>query len=369
MIDKKPSLLWIKTNAGSWGAFDWKLLREWFALKWLPPETEIADKKEGPWQQAKSIAELWTKTQAITKQIEQFEAACLASEKVPLSPALRKRLIELGWPGNVELLRNYYWGNKLREKLESHFPDSYRTSFDDPDWPKCWSWSSPTGASRQENVRLNEPITSKQNEVLAFFLGANHGISTKGDASKKIDELLNDSDNAARWEDHNSKIPATEKQRERLKWWAGKLGRKLPSPLMKAQAHELIEQWLEEHPELEDECYDQKEQVEVFEMETSAIAGDVDEWREFHNCKKISEKRVRNVLKIIGLRAANEPIDEFMNRFFAELQRQEPALFTGRQKMSRSHSAPKSKGCLVLCIVWLLFVGIIGALAARLFSK
>ena len=163
-------------------------------------------------------------------------------------------------------------------------------------------------------------------------------------------------------------LPATEKQRERLKWWAEKLGRKLPSPLTKTQAHELIEEWLEERPELENEWYEHKEQVEEFEMETSIIAGDVDDWREYYNCKKVSEKKTRDVLKIIGSRAVSEPIDQFMNKFFAELHRQEPALFTGRQKMSRSHKS-KSKGCLVLFIAWFLLVGIIGALAAHLFSK
>ena len=330
MSKKTSTTLWIKTNIGPWGAFDWKLLREWFCLKWLPPETEVAESKDGPWQQAQSIEKLWKGTQAIARQIEQFDMVDLASEKVPLSSALRSRTAELGWPGNVELLRNYYWGNKLREKLESLFPDSSRSLFDDPDWPRCWSWPCPSGAARQAQDRLNEPLTAAQNEVLTFFLGASHGIGTKGDASGRIEELLDDPENNARWEAHKSNIPATEKQIDRLKWWAQKLGRELPSPLMKAQASQLIDQWLEEHPELESEWYEYKERREAFEMEVSIIADDVDEWREFHDCKKVSEQKVRTVLEVIGSRETGEPIDQFMNRFFAELVRQDPGLFIGR---------------------------------------
>lgn len=371
MNGKKTSTFWLKADAGPWGPLDWKLLREWLALKWLPPETEIAYEEDGPWHQAESIDKLWKGTQAIAKRIEEFEIVDLESEKVPLSPALRQRIIELGWPGNVELLRNYYWGNKLREKLESLFPDSSRSPFDDPEWPKCWSWPSPAGALRQEQVRLNEPLTPAQNEVLTFFLGASHGLTTKGNASETIERLLDTPENDARWEDHKSKIPATEKQRDRLKWWARKLGRSLPSPLMKAQASLLIERWLEEHPELEPEWYESKDQREEFEMEVSVMVDDVDEWRESHDCKKVSERKVRSVLKAVGSRVTDEPIDQFMNRFFAELRRQDPTLFSGHHVRTRSAASPRSKGgCLVLCVAFLLpLARLLGTLAAQSVSK
>jgi hypothetical protein len=42
-------------------------LREWFALKWLPPETGLAEDKDGPWQQAQSVSKLWKGTQSIAK--------------------------------------------------------------------------------------------------------------------------------------------------------------------------------------------------------------------------------------------------------------------------------------------------------------
>ncbi len=371
MSGKKTSRFWLKADSGPWGPLDWKLLREWVALKWLPPETEVADEKDGPWYQAQSIDKLWKGTQVIAKRIEEFEIVDLESEKVPLSPALRQRIIELGWPGNVELLRNYYWGNKLREKLESLFADSSRSPFDDPEWPKCWSWPSPAGALCQEQVRLNEPPSPAQNEVLTFFLGASHGLTTKGNASETIEKLLDDPENNTPWEDHKSKIPATEKQRDRLKWWAHKLGRSLPSPLMKAQASQLIDQWLEEHPELESDWYEFKDQREDFEMDVSVIVDDVDEWREFHGCKRVSEKKVKNLLKAIGSRGTGEPIDQFMNRFFAELRRQDPLLFSGHHVRTRSTSSPRPNGgCLVLCISFLLLLGLVlGALASQSVSK
>jgi hypothetical protein len=57
-----------------------------------------------------------------------------------------------------------------------------------------------------------------------------------------------------------------------------------------------------------------------------------------------------------------------MDKFFAELDHQEPTLFSGQQRKSRLRNR-KPKGCLVLCIVWLYFLGMIGALAAHLFFK
>ena len=370
MSNEKAGKLWIKTSNGPWAALDWKLLREWFALKWLPAETEVAEEKSGPWQPAQSVAKLWKQTQALAAKIREFEAIDLASKQVPLSRALRKRLVELGWPGNVELLKNYYWGNKLREELESLFPNVAREPFGDPDWPKCWSWPCPAEQLRQEKLRRNEPLTPAQDEVLRFFLGPSHGIISKGDAFAEIEDLLDDPDNEARWEDQKARIPATDKQRARLKWWSEKLGRRIPTPLMKAQASRLIDQWLEEHPELEAEWYAFKDQREDFETELSMITDDVNEWREFYNCKMISDKRVRNVVDVIGSRRSGEEINKFMDRFFAELGRQEPALFTRGRRAggARGYTKPKG-GCLVLCIALLLVAGVIGTLTKLALSR
>ena len=370
MSNKNPGKIWIRTSNGLWGPFDWKLLREWFALKWLSPETEVAEENSGPWLPGQSVAKLWKQTQGIARTIKEFDSIDLASKKVPLSRALCKRLVELGWPGNVELLRNYYWGNKLREELEFHFPDAAREPFDDPDWPKCWSSGSPAEELRKAERRRNSPPTPAQNEILSFFLGPGHGITTMDDASATIEDLLDDPDNDTRWEDHKARTPATEKQRDRLKWWAQKLGRKLPTPLLKAQASRLIDQWLEERPELESEWYAFKEQREDFEMELSMVADDVNEWREFYNCKRISDKRAGNVLEIIGSRRSGEKIDKFMDRFFAELRRQEPALFVERNRstMKRSFAKPKG-GCLIVGPMLLLIAGAIDAFATYILAR
>jgi hypothetical protein len=268
MSRKESSAFWVKTSKGPWGPFDWKLLREWFALRWLPPVTEIATEKDGPWMQAQSVNKLWKETKSIVKQIEDFEIVDLESEKVPLSSALRQRILGLGWPGDLENLRNYYWGNRLREKLESIFPDALRPRFDDPDWPKCWSSPPPARESLEPPKWFSDPITTAQNDLLVFFLGPNHGIEKKIDASIEIEELLDDPDNAARWEAHNSKVPATKRQRDRLDWWAKKMGRSVPLSLKKAQASDLIDKWLDERPDLESEWYEFKAQREAADSDS-----------------------------------------------------------------------------------------------------
>jgi hypothetical protein len=230
--------------------------------------TEIATEKDGPWMQAQSINKLWKETKAIAKQIDDFEIVDLESEKVPVSPALRQRLIELGWPANVDNLRNYYWGNKLREKLELVFPDAQRPLFDDPDWPKCWSSPPPARESLEPPKWFSDPITTAQDNLLVFFLGPNHGIEKKIDAAIEIEELLEDPDNAARWEASKSKVPATKKQLDRLDWWAKKLGRSVPSSLTKVQASDLIDKWLDERPDLESEWYEFKVQGEVVDSDS-----------------------------------------------------------------------------------------------------
>jgi hypothetical protein len=268
MSAKGDSTFWVKTSGGPWGPFDWKLLREWLALRWLPPVTEIATEKDGPWMQAQSINKLWKENKAIAKQIDDFEIVDLESEKVPVSPALRQRLIELGWPANVDNLRNYYWGNKLREKLELVFPNAQRPLFDDPDWPKCWSSPPPARESLEPPKWFSDPITTAQDNLLVFFLGPNHGIEKKIDAAIEIEELLEDPDNAARWEASKSKVPATKKQLDRLDWWAKKLGRSVPSSLTKVQASDLIDKWLDERPDLESEWYEFKVQGEVVDSDS-----------------------------------------------------------------------------------------------------
>lgn len=354
MSTKRTSQLWIMTKAGPWGPFDWKLLREWLALKWLPSDTRVGDGQDGPWQPAQSLEKLWKGTKAIEKRIEDFEEPDLALEKVPLSSALRKRILDLGWPGDVDLLRNYYWGDHLRKTLELLFPNPTRPEFKDPEGPA-------TSANAQD-----DPITSNQDEALRFFLGNDHGIQTKAQASAKLDEILDDPDNEVRWDEQRSKVPATARQRERLNWWAQKLGRTLPSRLSKPQASRLIEDWLDEHPELEADWYDYQTEREDAAMEVEVTAGNVDDWREFHDCKKVSQAKVKAVLAVIGSRNPDEPIDRFMNRFFAELKRIDPALFVRGGSRRTASANPGKGGCLVLFVGLVLVLITFSALASRL---
>lgn len=143
-----------------------------------------------------------------------------------------------------------------------------------------------------------------------------------------------------------SGVPATAKQVSRIRWWAKRIGVDAPSPLTKEQASRLITEWADVHPELEDAWEDHKadeedaaqeresarrEKVELRgerAWEAEVIAGDVDDWREFYRCKKVSKKRVRIVLDRIGSRKMGEPNDQFMDRFFADLRVIHPELFS-----------------------------------------
>lgn len=274
------------------------------------------------------------------------------STKVALSPALCARIQSLGWPGDVKRLKNYYWADKLREALEKLFPDAQRPLFDDPDWP--WSGGSPAEAQRNADEmhrqRLASPPTENQQQILVFFLGSNHGINSFGEASHRIDQLLSDPENKARWELHNNNIPATERQVERLEWASARLHRPLPKPLTKAKAHELIDAWFDEFPDLQLEWYEEKDRRAESEMELEVVANEVDDWRDFYSCKPVTHSAVQSVLKSIGSRKNGESLDRFMVRFFAALRRQQPVLFSGQPTNTNTSNPSKTGGvgCLVV---------------------
>jgi len=79
------------------GPFDWKLLRDWFALGWLTPETLVSEEMGGNWQLASAVERFWVKTKGTADKFQAFESLDLMSEKVPLSPALGARIQSLGW--------------------------------------------------------------------------------------------------------------------------------------------------------------------------------------------------------------------------------------------------------------------------------
>jgi hypothetical protein len=259
------SSFWIQTKRGPWGPIDWKLLRDWFALGWLPPETEVSEEMGGKWQLASAIERFWIKTKGTAGKFQAFESLDLMSEKVPLSPALGAQLQSLGWPGDVQRLKNYYWGNKLRETLEKLFPDAQRPLFDDPAWP--WSGGSPAEAQRyadrMRHERLAGPPTENQEQVLQFFLGSHHGITSFGEASLKIGRLLSDPQNKDRW----GAQPASPRQVAQLQWASTRLHRPLPKPLTRAKAHKLIDAWFEEFSDLELEWFEEKDRRAELGME------------------------------------------------------------------------------------------------------
>jgi hypothetical protein len=355
-MNRAENSYWVQAKRGPWGPLDWKVLRNWLALGWLPSDIPVSHECEGDWKPASAVELFWVKTKGVATDLHTFQTLDLMSTKVPISFALRARIQSLGWPGDVQRLRNYYWGNKLRETLESLFPDAQRPLFDDPEWP--WSHGSPAEAQRRsgrmQRERSSSPPTENQEQILQFFFGSHHGITSLGEASLKIEQLLNDAGNKARWEDHNNSVPATLRQSARLQWASTRLHRPLPKPLSKAKAHELIDAWFEEFPDLEFEWYEEKDRRADLQMEGEVAAGDVDDWREFHGCKPVSPLAVQSVLTSIGSRKQGEPIDKFMSRFFAELRHQEPTLFTGKAASANNRLTPRGTGCTFVLVAGLL---------------
>jgi hypothetical protein len=212
-----------------------------------------------------------------------------------------------------------------------------------------------------------DPPTANQEGVLRFFIGDQHGIRTFAEASKTIDAILGDPRNRARWDAHNASVPATQPQRARLKWAAARLGKRLPANLNKARAHELLDEWFDDDLDLEGEWREEKERKIESEMEIECICGDVDDWREFYGCKKVSQKRVKGVLAVIGSRNDGEPLDKFMDRFFDELCHQVPTLFSARKVATRQSpsSKPNDDSLAVVLVIIVVVLGILGALAGR----
>ena len=182
---RPPRKFWLQNEQGGWGPFDWGLPREWFVLGWLPPETLVFEVPDGPWQAAQDVPVLWKPTKALCGTLEGVQDPKLASEQLPVSPALAARLQSLGWPGNPDLLRNYYWANKLRETLEKIIPDANRCLFDDPDWPRCWSWACPA-----EEVRIKERRRMEAPQRRALVLRAYPPDSSKwGTWNERLHEM------------------------------------------------------------------------------------------------------------------------------------------------------------------------------------
>lgn len=162
--------------------------------------------------------------------------------------------------------------------------------------------------------------------------------------------------------------PPTERQLARLEWARKKLKRQLPKDLTKQQASDLISQWFDEDPELEDEWQDEKsrrEDMAESEMEMATSLDDIDEWLEFYDCRKIPTARAKAILRNIGCRQDGESIDVFCDRFYSEARRVHPEYFAANpQRPPRLKRATESKekfdaqGCLVIgiCLIGICYL-------------
>ena len=80
-MSRAKSAYWVQTKHGPWGPLDWKLLRNWLALGWLPPDIQVSEKSEGDWQPASEVEKFWVKTKGTADELHAFETAVLIVNK------------------------------------------------------------------------------------------------------------------------------------------------------------------------------------------------------------------------------------------------------------------------------------------------
>jgi len=356
-----PSRVWLRIAGKTGGPFGQKLVRHSLHLGWLPKETEIAEDPNGPWRTAAGDETLWSESREIAVLKRHFAEGGLAGEKVSISEALGARLRALGWPGDVALLKNYYWSDRMPQDLEKERTPPLPL-FDDPDWPKCWSAGSPAEVARKEAL---VPATPAQLHCLEYFLGPHHGIETKQTASKKLDEIFADPKKRARWEASKYGERATERQVQRLQWWAAQMGRSLPAELDKEEASSLIDRWREERPELlplweakKEQAAEQKEDAEAREADVEIHLGWIDEWREIHHCRQVPKQVAASVIDQVGFRSEREGLDIWTRRFFGELRRVRPDLFSAQPPRDRRRGLLKPAGCVGMVVVGIVILAV-----------
>jgi hypothetical protein len=261
-----PREYFVITERGRWGPIPWQNLRLWLALGWLPKDIPIQERSATAAVPATSVERLWLIAGRPFTAKDPSDGQ--EATTVPVSPALRLRLVDvLGWPGNTNGL-NYFNGDWLRLELEKIFLSVDRPEFRDPEWPSSLKRDGRAEAAIWQAARDAEPATDNQKAVLAFFGKPTAGVE-KGTASETINALFAESGNKGKWEQHRgwSAEPATEKQLFRLQFAAKRLRRTMPPNLNKQSAHDLIDEWFQGRPELENAYQEYKIGLEEREIE------------------------------------------------------------------------------------------------------
>jgi hypothetical protein len=270
----RKKVYFVKTNKGEWGPVDWDLLRYWLGRGWLHPEVNIRELNASAYVAAKDVPKLWII--AGRSYVADDLSVGTASGKLAISRALKQYLQdELGWPGKTDGL-NYYDADKLRNVLEKAFPSEGRPLLDDPDWPNCWSQPCPAEVVRCRALfhseRDSRPATEKQVATLGFFGVRGEKLSVK-EASDRLDELLNQPGNRAKFEAKQKAEPATEVQLRRLEFAAKRLKCSYAAGISNFDASHLLDEWYADS-ELEDEYqeykFDLRHKAEVDEVNSEA---------------------------------------------------------------------------------------------------
>ncbi len=241
---------WVLADGGELGPIRREFIRTWIYFGFLDNSILISDDNRSTWKNPTTVRDIFTIPDSLKHWRESALRESRKLESTQPSRMLIARLAELGWPGQIKKIQNYYMGNILRETLEEALPDPTRAPFGDTEWPSWMEAATPADIFENEKKNRNRPPTSRQLEVLEFFLGSDHGLSKFGECRDKISELFSDSEKYNLWNTRNDHKPPTEPQLDRLKWWSRELGEPLSEDLTFGTARDILTEWENRRPDL-----------------------------------------------------------------------------------------------------------------------
>ena len=164
----------VSSNGDLSPPLEWKILRRWFFHGWISPAIGLlpVTGAANPIPAAE-LTFLAKPTTQLQLEKQRFLAPELVSQKHPVSGKQRRVLKELGWPGYIDTLPNYYVAHQVIQDWARHGAQQFSFSYSDLESP--WSW--------------NQPATPDQLRYLEALGGSTKLDLTKDSAARLIDGL------------------------------------------------------------------------------------------------------------------------------------------------------------------------------------
>lgn len=180
---------YLLSNGKRFGPIDWKFVRKWSYLEFIPKNTVLATEVDGKLTEINIVDD--PRLTRITADLQNQKNSKLTDEQridsCLVSDEQFQLLGKLEWPFEIRRSENYYWVHRLLLDIERQFNEGIvdeRYPFRDPDSPQSRSTYSEDRSG---------PATEAQLRYLED-LGVNFKFGiTKREASKLIDEALNSS--------------------------------------------------------------------------------------------------------------------------------------------------------------------------------